>query len=169
MLRSRAHASAARQSPGRQDNRAGQPGYSGFDFKRYGVRVPAVLVSPWIEQGTVCNTVFDHTSIIRTVSKRWLDGQHLTERDRHANDLSEILTRTSARDDRPDFKPNPPPPFHGCGAQLLSDLQRDMVAAAADRVKTFTAETIDLDSIVTTEDAVSALDAKEGIVRSMAG
>lgn len=147
----------------------GQPGYSGFDFKRYGVRVPAVLISPWIEQGTVCNTVFDHTSVIRTVSKRWLDGQHLTERDRHANDLSEILTRTSARDDRPNFKPNPPPPFHGCGAQLLSDLQRDMVAAAADRVKTFTAETIDLDSIVTTEDAVSALDAKEGIVRSMAG
>src|SRR5688572_16713923 len=35
----------------------GHPGYSGFDFKRYGVRVPAVLVSPWIEKGTVCNTV----------------------------------------------------------------------------------------------------------------
>jgi len=46
----------------------GQPGYSGFNFKRYGVRVPTLLISPWIEQGTVCNTVFDHTSVIRTVS-----------------------------------------------------------------------------------------------------
>jgi hypothetical protein len=98
-----------------------------------------------------------------------LHGQHLTERDRHAKDLSEALQRTTARDDRPDFKPNPPPPFHGCGAQLLSDLQRHMVAAAADRVQKFTGETIDLNSIVTTEDAVSALDAREEMVRSMAG
>ncbi len=57
----------------------GHPGYSGFDFKRYGVRVPAILVSPLIEEGTVCSRVFDHTSIIKTASERWLRGEHLTE------------------------------------------------------------------------------------------
>jgi phospholipase C len=33
-------------------------------FGRYGVRVPALIVSPWIEPGSVSTTVFDHTSII---------------------------------------------------------------------------------------------------------
>jgi phospholipase C len=148
---------------------SGQPGYSGFDFKRYGVRVPAVLVSPWIKQGTVCNTIFDHTSILRTVSKRWLGGQYLTERDRCATDLSEILACTSARVDAPEIMPNLVPPFHGCGAHPLSDMLRHMVAAAADHVKKYTGETIDLNSIVTTEDAVAKLDAWEERVRSKAG
>jgi hypothetical protein len=44
-----------------------------------------------------------------------------------------------------------------------------MVAAAADRVQKFTGATIDLNSIVTTEDAVSALDAREESVRSIVG
>jgi hypothetical protein len=44
-----------------------------------------------------------------------------------------------------------------------------MVAAAADRVKKRTGKTIDLNSIVTTEDAVSALDAQEESVRSIGG
>jgi phospholipase C len=43
-----------------------------FNFDRYGVRVPAVLVSPFIHQGTVLrppsgSPPFDHTSIIKTL------------------------------------------------------------------------------------------------------
>jgi hypothetical protein len=37
----------------------GQPGGTGFVFNRFGVRVPAVLVSPLIEAGTVCHTPFE--------------------------------------------------------------------------------------------------------------
>ncbi len=44
-----------------------EPGGSGFDFTRLGVRVPAILVSPFIAAGTVVNTPVDHTSIIKTV------------------------------------------------------------------------------------------------------
>jgi phospholipase C len=145
---------------------SGQPGYSGFDFKRYGVRVPAVLVSPWIKQGTVCNTVFDHTSILKTVSNRWLGGQYLTERDRNATDLSEILASKTVRDDAPEIMPNLVPPFHGCGAHPLSDMHRHLIAAAADRVMKHTGEVLDLDRIMTTEDAVTALDAREESVRN---
>jgi phospholipase C len=38
-----------------------------FKFDRLGVRVPAVLISPWISSGTVINEVFEHASIPATV------------------------------------------------------------------------------------------------------
>ena len=40
-------------------------------FGRYGVRVPALVVSPWTEPGSVSTTVFDHTSIIKTILLRF--------------------------------------------------------------------------------------------------
>ena len=41
-----------------------------FNFARLGVRVPAILVSPWVERG-VCKTPFDHTSILRYACDKW--------------------------------------------------------------------------------------------------
>ncbi|WP_188703738.1 alkaline phosphatase family protein [Silvimonas iriomotensis] len=45
-----------------------EPADAKFDFKRLGVRVPAVLVSPWIKQGVVRSDkdkpVYDHTSLL---------------------------------------------------------------------------------------------------------
>jgi phospholipase C len=47
-------------------------GEYGFDFTRFGVRVPTVLVSPLVQPGTVFRaagpTPFDHTSVLRTVA-----------------------------------------------------------------------------------------------------
>jgi phospholipase C len=43
-----------------------------FNFDRLGVRVPAILVSPWIPKGTVVNRVFDHASIPATITKFFL-------------------------------------------------------------------------------------------------
>ncbi len=44
-----------------------------FTFNRLGIRVPAVLVSPWIPQGTVINDgPFDHASIPATVTARFI-------------------------------------------------------------------------------------------------
>src|ERR1700722_610741 len=40
-----------------------------FSFDRLGVRVPAVLISPWIPKSTVVDRVFDHASIPATVTK----------------------------------------------------------------------------------------------------
>jgi phospholipase C len=39
---------------------------SGFNFDRYGVRVPAVLISPWLDAGVITDT-FDHTSLVKFV------------------------------------------------------------------------------------------------------
>lgn len=42
----------------------------GFDFRRLGVRVPALLVSPWLAPD-VWSTQFDHTSILRYVCDKF--------------------------------------------------------------------------------------------------
>jgi phospholipase C len=43
-----------------------------FKFDRLGVRVPAILISPWIPKNTVVDRVFDHASIPGTVTKYFL-------------------------------------------------------------------------------------------------
>jgi len=43
-----------------------------FKFDRLGVRVPSVLVSPWIPPNTVVDRVFDHASIPATITKFFL-------------------------------------------------------------------------------------------------
>ena len=76
----------------------------GFDFTRFGVRVPAVLVSPLIAPGTVfrpSGTVpLDHTSILKTVETRW-GLPPLTARDAAAPDVGEVLTLAQPRTDDP--------------------------------------------------------------------
>jgi phospholipase C len=41
-----------------------------FSFAQYGIRVPAVLISPWLEKQVISDT-FDHTSLLRFVSDMW--------------------------------------------------------------------------------------------------
>lgn len=76
----------------------------GFDFTRFGVRVPTVLISPWIEAGTVYRTKgdvpLDHTSLLATLEKSF-DLPPLTERDKAASDVLDVLTLTKARTDSP--------------------------------------------------------------------
>src|SRR6266568_8628329 len=80
-------------------------GEYGFDFARFGVRVPAVLVSPLIAPGTVfrvpgSSTPLDHASILRTVEARW-GLASLTARDAAAPDVADALTLDAPRDDDP--------------------------------------------------------------------
>ena len=46
---------------------------SEYAFDRLGVRVPAILVSPWLARG-VDHTEFDHTSLLRYLSDKWKLG-----------------------------------------------------------------------------------------------
>jgi phospholipase C len=81
-------------------------GEFGFGFNRFGVRVPAVLVSPLIAPGTVYRapgsetggTPLDHTSILRTVEQRW-NLPALTARDAAAPAFGDVLTLTAPRTD----------------------------------------------------------------------
>jgi phospholipase C len=80
-------------------------GEFGFDFTRFGVRVPTVLVSPLIEPGTIFRAPaggapFDHTSVLRTVELRW-GLPSLTARDAAAPAVGAALTLAVPRADDP--------------------------------------------------------------------
>ena len=80
-----------------------------FKFNRYGGRVPAILVSPWVEKGTVfrstTNVPFDHTSLIATILKwRGLENRiaDFGERTKHAPTFENIVSLSTPRTDRKD-------------------------------------------------------------------
>jgi phospholipase C len=94
------------------DTGAGQP----FAFDRLGVRVPAILISPWIPKGTVVDgRVFDHASIPATITKFFLgDYSPRSPREKSADVFIEpngpavdparnLLSLAAMRNDCPDF------------------------------------------------------------------
>jgi phospholipase C len=107
-------------------------GEDGFTFDRLGVRVPAVLVSPRIQQGTVFHPPqpVDHTAVIKTLCLRW-DLPALTQRDATAVDLAQVLgdeTRAISDLPRPAFWKDLPPESDD---KPLNGLQRDVVRLTA--------------------------------------
>ena len=87
-------------------------------FGRYGVRVPALVVSPWVEPRFVSKTLFDHTSVLKTILMRFCaealedDGRrheglvtrlrvnhphYVGTRAAQANDLGDLLTGAEPR------------------------------------------------------------------------
>jgi phospholipase C len=74
-----------------------------FHFDRLGVRVPSLVVSPYVRPGTIDHTQYDHTSILKTVDQvLHLNGAlNLTARVRAANDFSKMLSLPVARGDIP--------------------------------------------------------------------
>ncbi|MET3130828.1 phospholipase C [Oxalobacteraceae bacterium GrIS 1.11] len=71
-------------------------------FQQYGVRVPALVISPWIPLASVYHGVLDHTSIIKTVLRRFCraaDGgiPDLGHRTAAAADLGPLLSEPRPR------------------------------------------------------------------------
>ena len=71
-------------------------------FQSYGVRVPAFIVSPYVERASVSNTLFDHTSIIKTILMKYCsrpDGSipDMGARVTGANHVGSELSRTTPR------------------------------------------------------------------------
>lgn len=81
----------------------------GFDFTQYGLRVPAVVVSPLIPKGTVDQTIYDHASVPATL-ERLLNFSPLTDRDAQANDLLHLFSLSTPRTDCPQTLNPPAPP-----------------------------------------------------------
>jgi phospholipase C len=112
----------------------------GFDFGYFGVRVPAVIISPYVPAKSIIRpiglTPFDHTSIIATLRK--LFGiKPLTRRDEAAPDLVDALAAFQIGPDN-DGPPSivapavPParPQVTRAAAKPPNDLQRSLAAAA---------------------------------------
>jgi phospholipase C len=108
---------------------------NGFAFDRLGVRVPALLISPWSPRGQVVHepqgdqlttptSRFEHTSVIASV-RRMLDiAQPLTQRDAWAATFNSLFEQLQApRTDCPLTLPEVP---HFPAAQLPALLARPL-------------------------------------------
>ncbi|HWZ63634.1 MAG TPA: alkaline phosphatase family protein [Steroidobacteraceae bacterium] len=120
-----------------------------FAFDTYGVRVPAVLVSPWIPPGSRIRSPgypvgdgprtgrpFDHTSIIKTVREVFSLGGQLTARDNVAPSLTPALSLAAPNNDGPASlastldKPDPGV-FESLGQAVPNAMQAMLASAAA--------------------------------------
>lgn len=78
----------------------------GFPFNLLGPRVPGVVISPWLEKGTLLQHKCDHSSVLRTVEHACRMNA-LTDRDESAYDLTSLLTCKKPRTDCPSSLPAP--------------------------------------------------------------
>jgi len=92
------------------DGFVAQPAATGtgepFYFDRLGVRVPAILISPWIPKGTVVNGgIFEHASIPATVTD-WQIGlfNDRSPREKNAETFLDLLTAPTMRTDCIEFR-----------------------------------------------------------------
>jgi phospholipase C len=119
---------------------ASNPGKQNFSFDRFGVRVPTVLVSPFIQEGTVfrSNTLvpYDHASILATL-RDWLvisDTDMLPSgRIAAAPTLAQVLTLASPRTDKPAVMPPQTTSVQTALSLPPNDLQKTLVAGTARR------------------------------------
>lgn len=89
----------------------------GFAFDRLGLRVPAIVVSPFTDRHTVIADPFRTTSVLRTLRDRFDLGPPLTRRDATAPSLEIAFNRRTPRTDRPavvrpDYRPSAGKPLH---------------------------------------------------------
>ena len=62
-----------------------------FSFDRIGLRVPTIIVSPWIAKGIVEHRTLQHTSVIKTVTEMFGLAGPLNERDKSANSFASLF------------------------------------------------------------------------------
>lgn len=118
---------------------------SNFNFNTYGVRVPAVIVSPYVPPGSKIRPPknadgsmtppFDHTSIIKTLRELFDLGDKLTERDEAAPSLLSALSLAAPNNDGPPrIDPTlvqPPPTLLSTRAAAAPNGMQDSLANAA--------------------------------------
>jgi phospholipase C len=118
------------------DKFRGDVDHLNFDFSRFGVRVPALLISPLIPAGTVFRAaagVIDHTSVLKTLQQRWPKIKSLWARNDAAPGLGDVLSLAAPRADDP-LTGVTPPSSSGVvapNASLPSKLQKFQAAKVA--------------------------------------
>ncbi|KAK9322035.1 phosphoesterase [Lipomyces orientalis] len=82
-----------------------------FNFERLGIRVPTVVISPWVEKGVIESKginnglEYTHTSIPEFIAKLW-DLDSLTPRTAWSSTFEHLITNKMRRD-TPDTLPEP--------------------------------------------------------------
>jgi len=111
-----------------------------FKFDRSGYRVPAIIVSPWVDEGIVINDEYRHTSLLSTLRKVWDLGDPFTDRDAAARTFQHLLSRETPRDPAtwPNFQPQPVPEWQLTEVELgevLSNLGKALGPGLVEHAK----------------------------------
>jgi len=121
--------------PATPPNQLNVEGELGFLFDRFGVRVPSIVISAFTQEGTIVNRPVHHGAVVRTLCEKY-KLPFLTERDRHAPDLSDSINLIEPRSPStwptPVPRPVPPPPA-GLEQRPLNDLEKTIVGLAIAR------------------------------------
>lgn len=83
-----------------------QPGDTLAEFDQLGIRVPALVVSPWAKAHYVSHTMYDHTSVLKLIETRF-GLAPLTRRDAAANDMLDMFDFTRMSSPHPSLPPAP--------------------------------------------------------------
>eukprot|EP00041_Stephanoeca_diplocostata_P022889 m.552860 g.552860 ORF g.552860 m.552860 type:complete len:774 (+) comp22168_c0_seq14:39-2360(+) len=129
-------------NPGDEDSMKKSYPDAGYNFSSLGVRIPTLLISPWIPKGTVVSappvaqkptptSKYDLTSIMATTRKLLgMPSTPLTKRDAWAATFEHVFSLEKPRTDCPAHLVDAPPPtLDGTieAALPLNELQRDIV------------------------------------------
>jgi len=97
-----------------------------YDFTQLGLRVPALLVSPWVDPGVV-NTLFDHTSLLRYLADKW-GFEPLGQRAAIANSFASAIRATGdARTDTPEHLTVTMPPGTPTSARVRTENEEAII------------------------------------------
>lgn len=101
----------------------GGTGDMGFDFTMLGVRVPALVISPYVRKGLLDNIVRDHTTILSTVRELYGLEEPFSDREASMPSLSSLLA-----DEPSDHADQPFPEVKSSGrdAEALMALDQDL-------------------------------------------
>jgi len=81
-------------------------------YNQYGIRIPAVVVSPYARKHDVTNVVHDHTSVLATIEQQW-NLPALTFRDANAANLIDFLDTSVMSFSEPPTLAKPANPLPG--------------------------------------------------------
>ena len=143
-----------------------------FAFDRLGVRIPTVVVSPWVPRGRVVPAMpqggpqYEHSSLIATIVHKlfgpkdssYAPPQYLTKRDAWAATFETVFSEPVARQDCPldlpdvpshrRLYPNTLPSREALGEAALSDLQKELIAVCSGLVDSASMkEDVDLENL----------------------
>ena len=110
--------------------------HNNFNFQQLGLRVPTIIVSPFLPRGTIDHSIYDHTSVLATVENLFKLGS-LTKRDKTALNFTNLFRLKDPRPDAPSQLPEPAVSgyvhkendkgFSGIMARLVSIFDRNPV------------------------------------------
>ncbi|HXA43639.1 MAG TPA: alkaline phosphatase family protein [Candidatus Solibacter sp.] len=105
------------------------------DYRQLGFRVPNVVISPFSRKGAIVHNdgrgPFEHTSALKMIEWRW-GLEPLTDRDKNARNLAEMLDFKLARTDVPAIPTQALPPPMVCSVNGAASHRPDPIPAGDD-------------------------------------